>query len=116
MEDHTETPSNGEHTVATLQRARKHCRYCWKWYHRGTQCPARNAVCHYCNRNGHFQAVCESKLRNKEKATVSTIASSATKGYDSELKDSIMDIEIEGTVAQRKDRSMFEKSCNGKHR
>ena len=35
-------------------------------YHRGgrVSCPAKNKVCSFCGKEGHFQKVCKSALRN----------------------------------------------------
>eukprot|EP00918_Siedleckia_nematoides_P022012 GHVU01047374.1.p1 GENE.GHVU01047374.1~~GHVU01047374.1.p1 ORF type:complete len:657 (-),score=73.78 GHVU01047374.1:659-2629(-) len=39
------------------------CDRCGREGHCGTQCPARNGYCRYCNNQGHFERVCKKKQR-----------------------------------------------------
>ena len=54
-------------TPAHKQSAREKCSRCGRSPpHDRQQCPARDAVCHKCNKRGHFQAVCRSTVQVKE--------------------------------------------------
>ena len=49
----------------------KNCFYCGgKMHHARSQCPAREAICHFCNIKGHFSKVC----RRKNKTTLAAVS------------------------------------------
>ena len=48
------------------RRPSTQCYRCGGAFQRGHQCPAANAICHKCNRRGHFQEFCRSTYRVQE--------------------------------------------------
>ena len=45
-------------------------------------CPARQAQCHYCNKNGHYSKVCHQKMYEKQANTVGADCQSITDNED----------------------------------
>ena len=48
------------------------CFFCGGTRHNCIQCPAREAICHNCEKTGHFAKVCQSKSKFKKSATAET--------------------------------------------
>ncbi|MDD9361462.1 MAG: hypothetical protein PV344_00830, partial [Anaplasma sp.] len=64
----------GEESFASTSAA-KNCRVCGRGSHQRSECPARQAKCRYCKRQGHFDAVCEKK-RGLSSIQLHSVASS----------------------------------------
>ena len=47
----------------------KNCIFCGNSLHNRKNCPASNATCYSCGKNGHFSKVCCAKSRSPEGAT-----------------------------------------------
>jgi hypothetical protein len=52
----------------------KRCDYCGGQYHRRPQCPAREAICRFCEKKGHYAKVC----RSSKKISANSILSATT--------------------------------------
>ena len=50
---------------ANSGKSDKKCTRCGRSHHPRHQCPARNAICHSCNRKGHFKSQYFSKTNSK---------------------------------------------------
>ena len=55
--------------------SKKICFFCGLRYHNRASCPAKNAICHKCNKKGHFFKVCRSTLRCTTASSVCVIES-----------------------------------------
>ena len=39
---------------------------CTRWKHKATDCPYKEAKCHFCDKKGHLKAVCQKKQRQEQ--------------------------------------------------
>ena len=52
--------STGKHSAATPKHHASKCKWCRQQQHDRKVCPARQAICHNCQKPGHFSSVCRS--------------------------------------------------------
>ena len=52
--------STGKHSAATPKHHADKCNWCGQQQHDRKVCPARQAICHNCQKAGHFSSVCRS--------------------------------------------------------
>ena len=57
--------STGKHSAATLKYHAGKCKWCSQQQHDRKACPARQAICHNCQKPGHFSSVCRSSPQIK---------------------------------------------------
>ncbi|XP_069766456.1 uncharacterized protein [Narcine bancroftii] len=86
--------------AATLPRANPKCYFCGRDKHSRSQCPARKARCQKCLKNGHFAAVCRSKMAASKHSASSEAQSplSHSNSYSPELSSN----ESEGSPARQR--------------
>ncbi|KAK4314282.1 hypothetical protein Pmani_014433 [Petrolisthes manimaculis] len=75
------------------------CYFCGQSRHPRSKCPARTAVCHKCQKMGHFSKVCRSPSASasvtfSDRATLATITSAAAPGV---LSKAVVSILVNGT-------------------
>ncbi|KAK3878332.1 hypothetical protein Pcinc_016916 [Petrolisthes cinctipes] len=75
------------------------CYFCGQSRHPRSKCPARTAVCHKCQKMGHFSKVCRSPSASasvtfSDRATLATITSAAAPGV---LSKAVVGILVNGT-------------------
>lgn len=51
----------GKRDVTSFTKAKKHCTRCGGNLHQRESCPARDAVCHNCQKKGHYSSQCFAK-------------------------------------------------------
>ena len=65
-----ESPSSS----AAISEKNKKCFFCGYNYHTRIKCPAKDSVCHNCEKIGHFSRICRSKSKTKEKSQINSAA------------------------------------------
>ncbi|XP_045130528.1 uncharacterized protein LOC123515737 [Portunus trituberculatus] len=88
-----------------MAAASSKCYFCGLRRHPRTKCPAWEAMCHKCQKKGHFAKVCRSKGVNAaitptNNATLATVTSAATPSVlrSAVVQISINDMEIDGLI------------------
>ena len=80
----TATPPSVAAFTPHSTSSKSYCYFCGRTNHPRLRCPARNSICHKCNKKGHFASVCKS--RNNRRAGGSA-AAAATETPSSDLSD-----------------------------
>ena len=105
---HGNTLNNSEvesESASVVSAAKSKCYFCGLPRHPRSKCPARDAVCHKCQKRGHFSKVCRSSGASASVATnnpteLATITSAATPSVLSKavVRVSINGIEADGLI------------------
>ncbi|VDQ17702.1 unnamed protein product [Trichobilharzia regenti] len=92
------TPSVNETTIAAVESK---CFFCGNRRHPRSKCPARDAICKACGKQGHFQKVCRSAPSTKSPSSVNSIISSlVVASAPQSLTDAVMQLTVNGKSMQ----------------
>jgi len=61
-------PPDDSPSVAVNAVKQKKCFNCGGDYHKRDSCPARESICHFCSKKGHWKKCCKSKRNGKSKS------------------------------------------------
>jgi len=86
--------------AATVEKNK--CYFCGRLYHKRSRCPAREEICHKCQKKGHYESVCMSK----EKSLSSNVAAlpesflASVVGAPTSLQAAVIDVELDKLPAR----------------
>ncbi|VDQ10656.1 unnamed protein product, partial [Trichobilharzia regenti] len=93
------TPSVNETTIAAVESK---CFFCGNRRHPRSRCPARDAICKACAKQGHFQKVCRSAPSTKKvpSSVNSIISSLVVASAPQSLTDAVTQLTVNGKSMQ----------------
>lgn len=90
---HTESDCEENFVASSTEQ----CYFCGLSKHPRFKCPARDAICKFCNKRGHFKKVCKALKQTKPKSFASAVLSSVTSAaVPSSLSTAIINVMIDG--------------------